>query len=189
MLKQKDYLSCAETARLLRAALKPAFPGVKFSVRSDVYSGGASIDVGWTDGPTQHEVRRVSDRYAGGGFDGMIDMAYNVDHWLEPDGTATLAYSPGTVGSAGSIPGDSNPQPSADARMVSFGAHYVFANRSISETFRAVLERRLEAYWGGRERAEQQCRPRYWDQLVWEESSRVSVGPAGELEEVDPYAT
>ena len=66
--------SCAETAQLVRAALKAAFPGVKFSVRSSVYSGGASVDVNWTDGPTAKEVERVAHRFAGATFDGMIDL-------------------------------------------------------------------------------------------------------------------
>ena len=44
---ETKYLSCAETAKLVRTALKKNFPGVKFSVRSSVYSGGASIDVSW----------------------------------------------------------------------------------------------------------------------------------------------
>ena len=39
------YLTCAETAKLVRKALKEAFPDVKFSVRSNVYSGGASLSV------------------------------------------------------------------------------------------------------------------------------------------------
>ena len=39
------YFTCAETAKLIRQSLKEAFPGVKFSVRSSTYSGGASIDV------------------------------------------------------------------------------------------------------------------------------------------------
>lgn len=39
------YLSCAETAKLIRQALKEAFPDMKFGVRSKTYSGGASIDV------------------------------------------------------------------------------------------------------------------------------------------------
>lgn len=39
---EKTYQSCAETAKLLRQALKESFPGVKFSVRSSTYAGGAS---------------------------------------------------------------------------------------------------------------------------------------------------
>lgn len=68
------YLSCADTAKLVRARLKLIFPGVKFSVRSSVYSGGASISVGWTDGPTEKAVDRVVQPYGGASFDGMIDL-------------------------------------------------------------------------------------------------------------------
>lgn len=45
----REYISCADTAKLIRQAIKEAFPGVKFSVRSSVYSGGASITVEWLD--------------------------------------------------------------------------------------------------------------------------------------------
>jgi hypothetical protein len=68
-----QYLSCAETAKLLRQALKESFPGVKFSVRSDTYSGGASIDIRWTDGPNAKQVEAVSGQFEGAYFDGMID--------------------------------------------------------------------------------------------------------------------
>ena len=85
------YLSCAETAKLIRAALKRAFPGVKFSVRSDVYSGGASINVKWSDGPTGEMVEAVAGAFQGGRFDGSIDLAFGVTHWLLADGSATIA--------------------------------------------------------------------------------------------------
>jgi hypothetical protein len=54
-----EYVSVAETAKQVRAALKKAFPGVKFSVRSTSYSGGSSVSVGWTDGPQTTEVDKV----------------------------------------------------------------------------------------------------------------------------------
>jgi hypothetical protein len=41
------YLTTAETAALIRTALRDTFPGVKFSVRSKVYSGGSSISVNY----------------------------------------------------------------------------------------------------------------------------------------------
>ncbi len=68
------YLSCAQTAQLLRAALKAAFPGVTFGVRSKTYSGGASINVKWTDGPTTAEVELIAKGYQGASFDGSIDL-------------------------------------------------------------------------------------------------------------------
>lgn len=72
--RETKYLSCAETAKLVRAALKEAFPGVKFSVRSSVYSGGASISVRWTNGPRAKPVEKVIERFAGADFDGMQDL-------------------------------------------------------------------------------------------------------------------
>lgn len=129
------YLSCAETAKLIRAALKKSFPTVKFSVRSSVYSGGASIDVSWVDGPTSGLVDGVAKSFAGGRFDGMIDMKIHVQHWLMPDGTITIASNPGTVGSAGSIPAEREWMPDVNAKLVSFGTDFVFTNRKLSEKF------------------------------------------------------
>lgn len=78
------YLSCAETAKLLRLALKESFPGVKFSVTSKTYSGGASITVGYEDGPTVAMVKGVSDQFEGSYFDGMID--YKGSRYFKLDG-------------------------------------------------------------------------------------------------------
>lgn len=71
---EKKYISCADTAKLLRAALKTAFPTTKFSVKSHVYSGGASIRVIWTDGPTSKQVEGIANNYQGADFDGMQDL-------------------------------------------------------------------------------------------------------------------
>jgi hypothetical protein len=70
---EKTYISVADTAKLVRASVKEAFPGVKFSVRSRSYSMGASIDVSWTDGPNSAQVDAVVKRFQGSYFDGMID--------------------------------------------------------------------------------------------------------------------
>lgn len=67
------YLTCAETAKLIRAALKEAFPGVKFSVKSSVYSGGASININYENGPTCSQVKSVVSVFEGSYFDGMTD--------------------------------------------------------------------------------------------------------------------
>ncbi|WP_396329407.1 LPD29 domain-containing protein [Burkholderia anthina] len=74
------YLSCAETAKLVRAALKEAFPGVKFSVRSSTYSMGASISVRWLDGPNTKQVDSVVRGFSGSYFDGSIDYKGSVHH-------------------------------------------------------------------------------------------------------------
>jgi len=103
------YLSCAETAKLLRQALKATFPGCKFSVRSDTYSGGASIDVHWTDGPTDGDVDAICQLYRGATFDGMQDLKeYHSTLLAGPDG---------------------------DVRHVHFGADFVFTNRTLSDGY------------------------------------------------------
>lgn len=68
------YITVTETAKLVRAALKTAFPAVKFSVTSKSYSGGAHIRVSWQDGPTTGQVERVTGQYSGSTFDAMIDL-------------------------------------------------------------------------------------------------------------------
>lgn len=81
------YLSTdpADPAKNLRAALKRAFPGVKFSVRRPQYY---SIDVRWTDGPTKTAVSEIADRFEAGHFDGMTDCyEYNRAPWSETFGS------------------------------------------------------------------------------------------------------
>lgn len=105
----KRYLTCAETAKLLRAALKAAHPGVKFSVKSHTYSGGASIRVGWTDGPTAPTVDSLVRLYTGGSFDGMTDsMSYHDALLAGPDGMP---------------------------ERVHFGADFIFTERQTSAPF------------------------------------------------------
>ncbi len=98
------YLSAADTAKLVRVALKSGFPGIRFSVRTNTYGGGASIDVDWVDGPAYKLVEGVALQFAGSRFDGMIDMKVTVQHWLLPDGTATAASDEGTEGVGGALP-------------------------------------------------------------------------------------
>ena len=54
------YLTCAETATLVRQALKEAFGDVKFSATSKSYGGGASINNAWTDGPNEKQVAAIA---------------------------------------------------------------------------------------------------------------------------------
>jgi Large polyvalent protein associated domain 29 len=137
------YLSCAETAKLIRGALKREFSGVKFSVKSKTYSGGASITVGWTDGPTGKAVDAVVQVYSGAGFDGMIDLKYYKSAWLLPDGSATFAKTSGTSGSMGTVDSDQEMQHSFKAEQVHFGADYVFTNRRYSMPVYAAAVKKL----------------------------------------------
>ncbi len=125
------YLTCAETAKLVRAELAKHFPGVKFSVRSQSYSGGASITVSWTDGPRASLVDPILNCFEGRSFDGMNDLASSQESWLLPDGSADLAYRPDSYG--GSIPGFVSDAPHPNAELVHFGAHYVHSARHVSD--------------------------------------------------------
>lgn len=76
------YISCAETAKLIRQELKSNFPGIKFSVRSKEYSGGASIRVEWLDGPSDNAVEYVVGKFEGATFDPSIDLkSYVTSEW------------------------------------------------------------------------------------------------------------
>jgi len=72
--KSKGGSSQASAAKLIKAELQEAFPGIKFSVTSDSFSMGDSVDIRWTDGPTTKEVDAISGKYQYGHFDGMTDM-------------------------------------------------------------------------------------------------------------------
>lgn len=104
------YLTVAETAKLVRKALKDAFPGHRFSVRSKSYSGGASIDVSWIDGPTTKAVEPVIKAFEGADFDGMQDLKTYRD--------------PVTL----------------NGESVSFGADFIFAHREMSLAARGSIE-------------------------------------------------
>ncbi len=66
-----DVYSGLLAAKNMRAALRVAFPRVKFSVRKSHYG---SVAISWTDGPTEKEVEAVVGRHKGGYFDGMEDI-------------------------------------------------------------------------------------------------------------------
>jgi len=125
------YLRPAETAKLVRAALAKAFPGVKFSVRSKTYSGGASISVRWTDGPLVSEVERVAKKFEGRRFDGSIDLAWEAALWLLPDGDCVVASDPGSVGSGGAHRPVREWMPHPDAKLIRTGV-FVSCQRDVS---------------------------------------------------------
>lgn len=114
-------LSAAETASLVRKALKTAHPGIKFGVRSKTYAGGASIDVSWTDGPTTSQVEATAKLYQGASFDGSTDTQdYHESLLSTEDG----------------------------AEVVSYGADFVFCHRSLSSEFQAELKNEIAEFTG-----------------------------------------
>lgn len=133
---EKRWIRPAEVAKLARKALRNKFPDIKFSVRSESYSGGCAIRVSWLDGPTSDEVDAVTDQFRGSRFDGMIDYGYTVTHWLMPDGKATVAEDPGSMTTGGSNPASSTPRPNPAAELVTFGNLHVSLSRETSPDFR-----------------------------------------------------
>lgn len=126
-----DYLSTADTAKLVRVALRDAFPGVVFSVRSHVYAGGSSIRVSWTDGPSTKDVDAVVDGFASRGFDGSIDLQYTIAAVVDQDGRIVGRKTSGTRGSLGYVDPVDDPIPDG-GRVVHFGASYVMTDRDLS---------------------------------------------------------
>lgn len=81
-------------AQNLRAQLKARWPGVKFSVRTDRYSGGSSLNVKWTDGPTSDQVDTLAKRYQAGYFDGSTDCyEYVSSAWTDAFGEARFVFT------------------------------------------------------------------------------------------------
>lgn len=70
----KQQTTAAKCAAAIREELKKNFPGVKFSVKSDNFSMGDSVDISWQDGPTEDMVTDFTAKYQYGHFDGMQDM-------------------------------------------------------------------------------------------------------------------
>jgi len=70
----KNLTSSAQCAIVIRKELKAAFPHIKFTVRSESYSGGDSIRVGWLFGPTEEQIEALIGKYQYGRFNGMEDI-------------------------------------------------------------------------------------------------------------------
>lgn len=68
----QDKNGAVQVTSNIRKELKAKFPGVKFSVRKRSYD---SVSVNWTDGPTEEEVKAVTDKYKDSYFYGMQDMS------------------------------------------------------------------------------------------------------------------
>ncbi|WP_407522726.1 hypothetical protein PDL71_15595 [Lacibacter sp. MH-610] len=79
--KNKGYKSShAAASAAIKQELKKYFPCIKFSVTSDSFAGGNSVDISWTDGPTTKQVEAITSKYQYGHFDGMNDIYENSNH-------------------------------------------------------------------------------------------------------------
>ena len=69
----------AQVAKLIRKELKEKYPKIKFVVRSSSFSGGNDVNIDYTNGVPADEIRKITNKYEAGSFDGMTDM-YNYDY-------------------------------------------------------------------------------------------------------------
>lgn len=132
MTTEREYLSTTDVAKIIRGDLKREYPGQKFSVTSSHFAGGSAIDVTWTDGPTYREVHDLVGSYANRGFDGMIDLAYTIQHVRLPNGEIVRCASEGSAGGGGQHPAWKEHHPGATP--VNCSASYVQCQRHHSET-------------------------------------------------------
>jgi Large polyvalent protein associated domain 29 len=131
MTSSKGWLGIKEGNKLLRKHLAAEFPGVKFSVKGQSYSGGSSTDISWIDGPLQKQVEKIASAYGYKGFDGMIDLQYSYSQYLTPEGRIVCGGTSGTVGSMGTV-SPFKIEPPAGSVPICSGIGYVFCNRKHS---------------------------------------------------------
>lgn len=79
------YYSAADTAKLVRQALKAAFPGVTFSVRSHNYSMGSNVTVTWTDGPATKAVQRITSQFTSMGTNDGTDYYPTIERTVNSE--------------------------------------------------------------------------------------------------------
>jgi hypothetical protein len=75
--RNRKYVSSTEIAKHVRKVLKERWPETKFSVRTNNYAGGASIDVRWTDGPTEKMVDAVVKQYQSVSHMDITDLVHH----------------------------------------------------------------------------------------------------------------
>lgn len=91
---RKDESALRAASRNLKKELSARFPGVKFSVKSDRFSGGNSLDVSYRNGPPWEVVDGIAKKYAGGSFNGMEDIyEYSRGAWASVFGDAKYVHA------------------------------------------------------------------------------------------------
>lgn len=79
----KQLTEASQSAKLIKKELKENFPDTKFSVKSKLYAGGDNITISWTDGPASEQVKKITNKYKKGDFNG-IDDSYQ--RYRRPEG-------------------------------------------------------------------------------------------------------
>lgn len=74
MRKERVETVAGKVAKLVRKELKEKYPNTKFRVLSKTYTGGNSLRVLYTGGPSREELEAKLEKYEQGSFNGMTDM-------------------------------------------------------------------------------------------------------------------
>ena len=64
----------AQAAKMIKAELKKVFPNIDFSVTSSRFAGGDSVSIDYKNGIPASEVKKITNKYQRGHFDGMQDL-------------------------------------------------------------------------------------------------------------------
>lgn len=91
MRPKRQLSGAALTAKRIKKRLSALYPNMKFSVTSDTFSMGNSVDIRWTDGPLMESVNAITKQYQYGSFDGQQDM-YNYEDIDESLGCEGAKY-------------------------------------------------------------------------------------------------
>lgn len=77
---KQDGSAHARASANLKMQLQMAFPSVTFSVTSDSYSMGDSVNVRWTDGPSEKQVSEIADHYQYSTYNYHADITESRKH-------------------------------------------------------------------------------------------------------------
>ena len=88
-----NRLDAVSSNAAMCSALKAAFPGARIFVRMSLGTDYGNASVSWTDGPSVDEVKAVTDRFEGRGFDGMTGRVIEVggQKWISGVGLVLIS--------------------------------------------------------------------------------------------------
>ena len=141
-LDDKNRNALVTAAKNIRRELAAAFPGVKFSVTTERYSGGDHAAIHWTDGPSAPAVDKIVDKYQGSDFDGMQDLSIDRSNaWIEVFGEAKYVQTSRTIS-------DRYRYEAAALALSCFSLKYPEGAREVSESGDIDLNLNFSEQWG-----------------------------------------
>jgi hypothetical protein len=131
----------AQTAKLVRAALKTAFPPIKFFVTSRP----RSVKVCWVDGPSGESVCDVVEPFSWKRYDGRIASEYTIDAWIK-NGRIVGHRCVGAISSRGRVDPYGLEAPELGCELVNFGT-WVSISHIMSATQARKAAAQVSAYF------------------------------------------